>query len=98
MNSSGRHCHLIVASCAAALASVAMAGPGGILAHWTFDQTGQAVALDSVGGMHGTLNAGASMVAGGVAGGAVQLSTAANGLVDMGTVLALSGTCTASSF
>jgi hypothetical protein len=69
-----------------------MAGPGGVLAHWTFDQTGQAIALDSVGTLHGTLNAGATMVAGGVAGGAVQLSTAANGLVDMGPVLALTGT------
>lgn len=92
MNSSRSRRHLIVASCAASLASAAMAGPGGILAHWTFDQTGQAIALDSVGTMHGTLNSGATMVAGGVAGGAVQLSTAANGLVDMGTGLALTGT------
>ncbi len=77
---------------AAAASSIALAGAGEIVAHWTFDQTGQGIALDSVGGMHGTLNSGATMVAGGLAGGAVHISSANGGLVDMGQVLPLLGT------
>ena len=62
------------------------------MAHWTFDQIGGSTATDSVGGFHGTLQGSASMVAGGVSGGAVQLSSAGSGLVNMGNVLSLAGT------
>lgn len=61
-------------------------------ARWLECTRARALALDSVGGMHGTLSAGAAMVAGGVSGGAVQLSSANGGLVNMGQVLPLLGT------
>lgn len=73
---------------AALLAGSASAG---ILAHWTFDQVGASSALDAVGGWNGTLLGNATMVPGGMSGGAVQMSTAGNGVVDMGNILPFVG-------
>ncbi|MFO0893600.1 MAG: LamG-like jellyroll fold domain-containing protein [Phycisphaerales bacterium] len=83
----------LVASLAGALAAAAAVAspPPGILAHWTFDQVGSATAVDGVGGANGTLVGGAAMVAGGVSGGALQLSSATGSLVDMGNVFPLLG-------
>lgn len=75
----------------AALAPAPAVQAGGIVAHWSFDQTGAPIALDSVGGMNGVLVGGATMVPGGVAGGAVQLATATGSLVNMGNVLPMAG-------
>ena len=62
----------------------------GLVAHWTFDETGGTVAHDSAGGLNGTLSpTGAGFVPGGISGNAVSLSQAANGFVNMGNVLAL---------
>lgn len=73
---------------APALAGSVGAGP---MAHWSFDQVGAPVALDSAGGANGGLSGGAAMVAGGVAGGAVALDSASGGLVNMGPIFAFDG-------
>lgn len=101
MHNKARSRFLTLASCTAAAAfagAAAAVPPPGILAHWTFDQTGAATAVDSVNGLNGTLSGGAAMVAGGVSGGALQLSTASASFVNMGAILPLSGTqpCTIS--
>ncbi|MFO0784534.1 MAG: LamG-like jellyroll fold domain-containing protein [Phycisphaerales bacterium] len=80
-----------LAACCVVPFAASSAHAGGIVAHWTFDQIGGATATDSVGTFNGTLQGSASMVAGGVSGGAVQISSAGNGLVNMGNVLSLTG-------
>src|SRR5438045_6562567 len=63
------------------------------LAHWKFDETNGLVAHDSVGTYNGTLaSSGASFVPGGISGGALSLSKANNGIVNMGNVLGLENT------
>src|SRR6266542_1224121 len=63
------------------------------LAHWTFDETAGTTAHDSVGTYDGTLSAtGAGFVPSGVSGGALSLSKANNGFVNMGDVLGLANT------
>jgi hypothetical protein len=78
-----------VATCAVAFISTS--APAGILAHWSFDQIGAPVALESVGLRHGTLLGSAAMVPGGVSGGCLQVSVAGNGVVDMGDILPFVG-------
>jgi len=75
-----------------AFTSFAVATP--VLAHWRFDETSGTMAADSSGNnLHGTLSAsGASFVAGGMSGNALQLDRAAHGYVNMGSVLNLTGT------
>ena len=68
--------------------------PHGIaIAHWKFDETSGNVAHDSGGSFNGTLSpGGASFVTGGVSGGALSLSKANNGFVNMGNALGLEDT------
>ena len=68
-------------------APVTATGP---IAHWKFDEVGGTTAFDSAGTNHGTLSAtGATFVPGGMAGNAMSLDKAANGLVNMGNNLML---------
>ncbi len=63
------------------------------LAHWKFNETAGTTAHDSVGTYDGTLSAtGAGFVPSGVSGGALSLSKANNGFVNMGDVLGLANT------
>jgi hypothetical protein len=59
-----------------------------VLAHWSFNESGGAIAHDSVGSYNGTLSpAGASFSGGGISGNAISLNRALNGFVSMGNVL-----------
>src|SRR6185369_10544519 len=63
-----------------------------LLAHYTFDEAVGTVAHDNAGGLDGTLStSGAGFVPGGISSNAVSLSRAANGFVNMGNVLPLTG-------
>ncbi len=78
----------------ALVAILATAGPSraGLIAHYTFDETGGTIAHDSVGGIDGTLNGGASFAPGaGRFGGAVLLDRTASGLVNMGNNFSFNG-------
>ena len=68
--------------------------PGGLLAHWKFDEApGATVAVDSAGNFNGTNStAGATFVTGGRAGNAIQFDRTAGGFVNMGNVLHLTNT------
>ncbi|MFT4582802.1 MAG: hypothetical protein ACI915_002863 [Gammaproteobacteria bacterium] len=46
-----------------------------IVAHWTFDEVGWAIAADSLGTFDGTLAGGATFVGGGISGNAISLTT-----------------------
>jgi hypothetical protein len=73
---------LLAGALAIALSGGAQAA---LVAHYSFDETSGTTAHDSAGAVNGTLQGGASFAAGaGIAGGAVQLDRAANGLVNMG--------------
>ncbi|NBV21840.1 MAG: hypothetical protein EBS05_07955 [Proteobacteria bacterium] len=65
----------------------------GLLAHWKFDEPpGSTVAVDSMGNFNGTLSpTGAALVPGGRSGNAISLTKTANGYVNMGQVLDLTG-------
>ena len=62
-----------------------------IVAHWTFDEAGGAIAADSVGGFDGTLAGSAAFVGGGVSGNAIDFDQATGDLVNMGNVLGFGG-------
>ncbi|MDX2132659.1 MAG: LamG domain-containing protein [Planctomycetota bacterium] len=57
---------------------------------WTFDEVGSSVALDSAGTAPGALAGASAMIAGGVAGGALDVRS--GGWANMGDVLPLTGT------
>ena len=60
---------------------VATMANASLVAHWNFDETGGTTAFDNVGGVNGALVGGAAFTAGGVLGGAIQIT---DGYVDMG--------------
>ena len=76
-------------SVALGLASVQFGQSAAVLvAHWKFDESGGANALDRAGSFPGILSAsGSSFVPGGISGNALSLSRDANGFVNMGNVL-----------
>ena len=78
---------------AAALAiGVTGGAQAALVAHYSFDETSGLVAHDSAGAVNGNLQGGASFAAGaGIAGGAVQLDRAANGVVNMGDNFGFTG-------
>ena len=55
-----------------------------MISSWHFDETSGSTAYDSVGSVNGTLMGDASFTPGGITSGAVQMSMAGNGFVDMG--------------
>jgi Concanavalin A-like lectin/glucanases superfamily len=79
---------LSVLLAAAFLLGFQTVGRAALLAHWTFDEGSGTVVYDS--GPHhydGTLQGDAAFVSGGKSGGAVSLTHAGGGLVNLGTVL-----------
>ena len=70
---------------------LAGAAQAGVVAEYKFDETGGAVAHDSVGSVDGNLGGGATFVGGGVRGGAISLDKATNGYVEMGDHFYFSG-------
>lgn len=64
---------------------------GDIVAQYHFDESSGTSAADSIGSIDGTLSGGASFVAGGISGNAVDL-TQAGDLVNMGNNFGLTGT------
>lgn len=65
-------------------------GQARLVAHWTFDEGSGTEVRDTVGGLIGDLSAaGASLVSGGKAGGALSLDKGTGGYVTMGDVLRL---------
>jgi len=75
---------------AGALGKCTAPSPRQPLARWAFDETEGATAWDSIGTRHGTLSAaGAQFTTGGIRGGAIQLTRADGGYVDMGPELEL---------
>lgn len=67
----------------------ASAGAGNLVAHWRFNETAGPTASDSTGNFPGVLSpAGATFVAGGISGNAIQIDNASNGYIELGDVLA----------
>jgi hypothetical protein len=72
------------------LACTSLMSQAALIAKWSFDETSGTTVTDSEGTYPGTLSpTGASFVAGGVSGGAINITKALNGYVTMGNVLDL---------
>jgi hypothetical protein len=65
-----------------------------VIAAWRFDEAGGSVAAPAAGSVSGTLAGDAAFVPGGISGGAVSMSQAGAGLVDMGNNFAFNGPST----
>ena len=74
-------------------ALLSVLGKSGLMARWSFDESGGMIAHDQLGNFDGRLSAtGAEFVPGGRAGNALRLDRTANGYVDFGNVLGLTDT------
>ncbi|HMO14522.1 MAG TPA: hypothetical protein PKD64_08985 [Pirellulaceae bacterium] len=62
-----------------------------LVAAWHFDDGSGTTATAAFGSVNGTLNGSANFVGGGISGGAVSLSSAGSGFVDMGNNFAFNG-------
>ena len=65
-----------------------------VIAAWHFDETSGSTAFAAAGSVDGSLMGDASFTAGGVNGGAVDMSTSGSGFVDMGNNFSLGGNST----
>jgi hypothetical protein len=65
-----------------------------LVAAWHFDEGSGTTAAAAFGSVNGTLNGSSSFVGTGISGGAVSLSSAGNGFVDMGNNFSLNGNTT----
>jgi hypothetical protein len=67
---------------------------GDVVAAWHFDEAGGSTAFAAAGSVDGALMGDAQFVSGGISGGAVSMTSASSGLVDMGNNFAFDGNST----
>jgi hypothetical protein len=70
---------------AIALSAACSAASAGLIARYTFNESSGTTAFDTAGSVNGALQGTASFVSGGISGNAVSLSSAGEGVVNMGT-------------
>lgn len=84
--------HFVPIVAALLLLSTSLPAAAALVSRWGFDEAGGTTAFDLISGFDGTLEGSASFAAGaGIRGGAIQLSSGTNDLVNMGDHLEFTG-------